>query len=332
MSAFVNIMKPHCVLAFLLASSTLRHLLLVSAQGLGVGGGGDIIASTICGPEDSRVRSFDLRQGRLMPMGCTAWLINESVFITAGHCGAPDENWRVHFTFDVDDAPEEDQYAVDLPSYASMLIPGDGETKDWGAGRLLPNSITGKLPGVAQTEKCGTFGCGWYSLGQVPSVGSDVTVTGYGILSEENPIPQPQQTKTGPVVAVTPISLRYLVDVMVSRHFTCSDYGFTCQHTNLMSLTKSLRFTSYSQGGDSGAPVLDYQTGKAIGIHTNSACHIPTKGFNYGTRIDLPELQQHISFLINTPSPTRRPTAKPTSKRPTHRPTRRLTAKPTPTM
>ena len=123
---------------------------------------------------------------------------------------------------------------------------------------MLPNSITNKLPGVAQTEKCGTFGCGWYSLGQVPSVGSDVTVTGHGVLSDENPIPQPQQTKTGPVVAVTPISLRYSVDVMVRRNFTCSivllfccslhpcesrlrllDLFFTCQHTNLMSLTKS---------------------------------------------------------------------------------------------
>lgn len=130
-------MKSRSILvSLLLASSALQPL--VRAQVLDDGMvGGDVITSTICGPEDDRVRSYDLRQGRLvMPDGtCTAWLISEDVFLTAGHCGIPDEDWRVHFTFDVDDAPEVDQYAVDLTSYASGINSSQG--KDWGAGRLF---------------------------------------------------------------------------------------------------------------------------------------------------------------------------------------------------
>ena len=215
-------MKSHSILvSLLLASSALQPL--VSAQELGDGMvvvGGDVITSTICGPEDNRVRSYDLRQGRLLPMGCTAWLISEDVFLTAAHCGIPDEDWRLHFTFDAEGAPEEDQYAVDLTSYASEYNPS--QEKDWGAGRLLPNSITEKLPGVAQTEKCGTFACGWYSLGSVPSQvsGTRITITGYGVSSDpDDTTPQPQMTSTGPLSTITSSQLFYATDSMVSWSF-----------------------------------------------------------------------------------------------------------------
>ena len=209
------------LVSLLLASSALQPL--VSAQELDDGMvGGDVITSTICGPEDDRVRSYDLRQGRLvMPDGtCTAWLISEEVFLTAGHCGILHEDWRVHFTFDVDDAPEEDQYAVDPPSYASGINSSQG--KDWGAGRLLPNSITENLPGVAQTLKCGTYACGWYSLGSVPSQvsGTRITITGYGVSSDpDDTTPQPQKTSTGPLSSITSSQLFYATDSMVSWSF-----------------------------------------------------------------------------------------------------------------
>ena len=79
-----------------------------------------------------------------------------------------------------------------------------------------------------------------------------------------------------------------------------------------------LRLT-LSQPGNSGGPILDALTDKAIGIHTTSGCD-QGGGTNSGTRIDVPEVMQHISFLINTSSPTgkpttKRPSAKPTSKR-----------------
>ena len=93
-----------------------------------------------------------------------------------------------------------------------------------------------------------------------------------------------------------------------------------------------LRLT-LSQPGNSGGPILDALTDKAIGIHTTSGCD-QGGGTNSGTRIDVPEVMQHISLLMDT-SPTGKPTtlkppttAKPTSKRLTRSPT----DKPTPTM
>ena len=41
-----------------------------------------------CGTTDDRVLSSDPRAGRLLPIGCTGWLINDcnSCALTAGHC------------------------------------------------------------------------------------------------------------------------------------------------------------------------------------------------------------------------------------------------------
>ncbi|MEE2939047.1 MAG: hypothetical protein VX460_01550, partial [Planctomycetota bacterium] len=43
---------------------------------------------SICGSLDDRQPSTDPRSGRLMPVGCTAWLIDDcgGCFLTAGHC------------------------------------------------------------------------------------------------------------------------------------------------------------------------------------------------------------------------------------------------------
>ena len=40
----------------------------------------------ICGRSDDRVASSDLRAGRIMPIGCTGWLIDGGALLTAGHC------------------------------------------------------------------------------------------------------------------------------------------------------------------------------------------------------------------------------------------------------
>ena len=41
-----------------------------------------------CGPTDDRVLSSDPRAARLLPIGCTGWIIDDcqSCFLTAGHC------------------------------------------------------------------------------------------------------------------------------------------------------------------------------------------------------------------------------------------------------
>lgn len=46
----------------------------------------DAAAEAICGPTDDRVASNNPRAGRIMPIGCTGWLIDGGAFLTAGHC------------------------------------------------------------------------------------------------------------------------------------------------------------------------------------------------------------------------------------------------------
>lgn len=89
-------------------------------------------ASSICWPlshhlKDSRVPSQDNRLGRLLPMGCTAWIIDDTqhCLLTAGHC-QPDSNTVLEFNVPLSTLqgllvhpPPEDQYILDLVSIQS---------------------------------------------------------------------------------------------------------------------------------------------------------------------------------------------------------------------
>ena len=170
----------------------------------------DGIAHSICGDIDDRVPSTDVRQGRIG--GCTGWLISEDVFIQAGHCGTPTTSTRIHFVYGTGSAIPEDQYAVDIPTYTGVK---GGVGNDWGVGRLLPNSVTGKLPGVAQSEKCGSSGCGWYTLGSVPSstTGNNIRITGYGTADVDS---RSQKTHVGALTTIASTYVRYVPDTTVS--------------------------------------------------------------------------------------------------------------------
>lgn len=115
---------------------------------LAIATSGYVIPSSICGDVDDRILSKDVRQGRLDNC-CTAWLISESVFLTAKHCGLPSVKFtHVDFLYSgTSPGPNVDQYEVELSSYrtGSEQVPG----WDWAVGRLKPNNITSKLPGVA---------------------------------------------------------------------------------------------------------------------------------------------------------------------------------------
>eukprot|EP00573_Skeletonema_grethae_P005131 CAMPEP_0201696978 /NCGR_PEP_ID=MMETSP0578-20130828/8914_1 /ASSEMBLY_ACC=CAM_ASM_000663 /TAXON_ID=267565 /ORGANISM="Skeletonema grethea, Strain CCMP 1804" /LENGTH=628 /DNA_ID=CAMNT_0048183025 /DNA_START=80 /DNA_END=1963 /DNA_ORIENTATION=+ len=219
----------------------------------------ELIGESICGDTDDRVPSTDVRMGRYNG-GCTAWLISEDAYITAGHCGTPTSSSRIHFVFGTGSAAPEDQYYVDVSTYQGV---NGGVGNDWGAGRFLPNSITGKLPGVAQSEKCGTPGCGWFNLGSVPSTtsGNNIRITGYGVADVAS---QSQKTHVGALTTIGSTYLRYVPD---------------------------------TTGGNSGSPVIHEETGLAIGVHTHGGCSA-TGGSNQGTRIDRSEFAAHVNFLL----------------------------------
>jgi hypothetical protein len=179
-----------------------------------------VVAESLCGVDD-RVASYDVRQGRIG--GCTGWLIGEDTFLQAGHCGTPLSSTRIHFTYGVSNAAPEDQYAVEYLSYFGR---DGGIGNDFGVGRLLPNSVTGKKAGVAQSEKCGGTPCGWYTLGTVPSStsGNNIRITGYGIADIDS---RSQKTHVDALTTITNSYLKYIPDTTVRTILLNSSYEFS---------------------------------------------------------------------------------------------------------
>ena len=257
----------------------------------------DLTSSSICGDIDDRVPSTDVRMGRIG--GCTGWLISEDVFIQAGHCGTPSSSTRIHFVYGTGSATPENQYAVDVSSYQGV---NGGVGNDWGAGRLLPNSVTGKLPGVAQSEKCGSPGCGWFNLGDVPTStsGNNIRITGYGTADVDS---RSQKTHVGALTTIGGTYIRYVPDTTVSSSDIIIAELFFCSflltlYTSNYSLSSLFQYVYISlQGGNSGSPVVHEETGLAIGVHTHGGCSA-TGGSNQGTRIDKPEFKAHVDSLL----------------------------------
>jgi len=227
---------------------------------------GDGVAESICGNDDDRIASTDVRAGRIG--GCTGWLISENVFIQAGHCGTPNTGTRIHFTFGDGVAHSRNQYAVDVATYRGL---DEGVGRDWGAGRLHANRSTGQFPGIAQQKKClaagGSDGCGWYTLGTVPSdtARNNIRITGYGTYDDNGLTTRRQRTHAGALASIEENHLRYVLD---------------------------------TTGGNSGSPVIHEETGHAIGVHTHGGCS--TGGANSGTRIDREDFAAHVEWLLRS--------------------------------
>ena len=218
------------------------------------------IAASICGPTDDRVLSFDRRTSRSIPIGCTAWLINDAAncMLTAGHCSGGSLQ-TVEFNVPLSDRNgnirhpgPEDQYAVDVNS---KQFANGGIGDDWGYFGCFPNTETGLTPGEAQ----GLF----YTLAAtVPPVnGQDIRITGYGFDTTPPTSDQVQQTHAAPYVSYSGTFVSYVTD---------------------------------TQGGNSGSAVVDDSTGLAIGVHTHGGCNA-AGGTNIGTGIDNTGLQNALN-------------------------------------
>ncbi|MEQ8844606.1 MAG: GC-type dockerin domain-anchored protein [Phycisphaerales bacterium] len=216
---------------------------------------------SICGSTDDRLPSSDPRNARLLPVGCTAWLIDDCAkcFITAGHCTSRADVVEFNVPLSTSSgsivmAAPEDQYPVDDASMQSNG--GQGVGNDWAYFGAFPNSDTGLTAGQAQGE--------FYRLAlEAPTSAGDIRITGYGTTGSGVPREwnQIQKTHTGPFVAKT------------------ASYGISYQ--------------TDTTGGNSGSPVVEEATGLAIGVHTHAGCG-PTSG-NNGTAIDRPEFQNALA-------------------------------------
>ncbi|MDP7008884.1 MAG: hypothetical protein QGI78_04860 [Phycisphaerales bacterium] len=203
---------------------------------------------SICGATDNRILSDDPRVGRVHPNGCTAWIFDDTnhCFLTAGHC--------VESSFDVIEfnvplsnntgeyqhPGPEDQYIID-PESLQYAYESIGD--DWGYFGCFPNTETLLTPSQAQG--------GWIETNRTPPevYGQTIRITGFG--STSSPVDPTwngaQKTHTGPYNFRNGSILGYAVD---------------------------------TTGGNSGSPVLNEETNKAIGIHTNGGCN--TTGSNFG--------------------------------------------------
>jgi hypothetical protein len=227
---------------------------------------GGFAARSLCEETDDRVPSSDPRVARLMNVGCTAWMFNDTnrMFLTAGHCPAV-EGSVVQFNVPLSTSggvmqhpPPSDQYAVDA---ASVQAQNQQVGADWTYFGVFVNSTTGLTPRQAQGAN--------FTLADAPTVPGtmNVQVTGYGTVSA--PVPaewnQAQKTAVGPYTA------------------------FLYLHTPAPERTIA-RYRTDTSPGDSGAPICVEGNGVSIGIHTNAGCTI-TGGSNQGTACQHAALQ-----------------------------------------
>jgi V8-like Glu-specific endopeptidase len=216
-----------------------------------------IAQRSICGPLDDRELHDDPRCGRLMPIGCSTWLIDDvnHGFLSAGHCA--DAMDIVEFNVPLSDGngnPQhpgpEDQYAVDEES---VQFDYTGLGNDWMYYGCFPNTETGLTPALAQGD--------FFSLAASapPVSGQSIRITGYGTTywPVDPTWNQVQKTHAGSYDTMQGTMIAYVVD---------------------------------TTGGNSGSPVLNEDTNEAIGIHTNGGCGA-NGGENWGTAVHNTSLQ-----------------------------------------
>lgn len=167
-------------------------------------GENDPNAKSQCGSADNRVDSNDDAIGRIVPIGCTGWIITNGRLVTAGHC-ATNRAQLIEFNVPksnpnrsiVHPGPE-DQYPIG--NFVTQYVRGRPET-DWAVFTASANSQTGQTPIQAQGK----------SFNVVQSnPGSNITITGFG--TDTGIDNQTQQIHTGPLSSVDNTFVRYRTD------------------------------------------------------------------------------------------------------------------------
>ncbi|MCY2960587.1 MAG: hypothetical protein NTY35_10520 [Planctomycetota bacterium] len=216
--------------------------------------------ATTCGTTDDRLPSSDHRIARLMPTGCTGWLIEDcnKGFLTAGHCVGPGiatAMFRVPLSTANGTAQmsaPEDQYPVDP---ASIQFQNINVGADWCYFGCFANSNTGLTP--YQREGAA------FALQTVTALdpGAILRVTGHGFDASPAEWNYVQQTATGPWSGFGGGAVDHQVD---------------------------------TQGGNSGSPVILESTGAAIAVHSHGGC-TALGDANHGTWIGQAALQQALA-------------------------------------
>jgi V8-like Glu-specific endopeptidase len=253
-------------------------------------GAGQGAPDTICGNVDDRTLSSYPANARILPMGCTGWLITNGTcanrFLTAGHCFLTPPiptSAVVQFNVPLSTAggglvnpPPEHQYPVNMASLqAVQTVIGN----DWAQFFTNANSNTGLHAREAQ-------GGAAYSIANAPAVaGQTLRITGYGTTHPNDPVMngglplthnQVQKTHTGAYTLIAGTRIEYAVD---------------------------------TTGGNSGSPVVNgtSPSNVSFGIHTNAGCNTGG-GANSGTAIQNAGLQAALASPLGPCAPYTAPT------------------------
>ena len=227
------------------------------------------VAESLC-EDDDRVSLNDAAIGRIMPVGCTGWIISNGALLTAGHCTGANMQY-IEFNVlpsqsngtTVMSLPQ-DQYPIDPASIVFFNDGGGAIGNDWAVFDCFANTTTSLLPEHAQ----GAF----YRMSR-DDAPANIRITGYGTDSSppgstgnRNDDSQTEQTDTGGFVGE---------DVQASNDVV-------------------IEYTVDTTGGNSGSPVINTTNALTIGIHTNAGCDPPSGDGNNGTGFENDDLENAI--------------------------------------
>lgn len=231
---------------------------------------------SICGADD-RVSSTEDRVARYNMGGCSHWFINTGATLTAGHCTDfdPDQGGPllpdgvIDFTGVVqinppasntngttNAAPLTAQYPIQ-PATARFRFDGEGQGigKDYCVYNLGPNSENNDLAHDTR---------GWYRMtDDIPALTQTIRITGFGL--DNTPVGSSGNRNS---------------DNFTNQTDTDPYQGAGSSGTN--------RWHTYStdtEGGNSGSPILWTNVNFTIGIHTNGGCDNSGTGFSFGELI-----------------------------------------------
>lgn len=196
----------------------------------------EVTISSQCGPTDDRVPSNDAAVGRIVPVGCTGWIIKNGKMVTAGHCNG--SGMQV-LQFNVPQSNSDGSIVHPSPSDQYTITNVVEGSLDWAVFETLPNSQTGLTAIDAQGKS--------FDVKQVNSAVT-IRITGFGVDSGSRN--QTQQTHSGPYSSSTSSKIYYTVDteggnsgspvidegtghaIGVHTHGGCSSSGGTNSGTN----------------------------------------------------------------------------------------------------
>ncbi|MBA7679562.1 hypothetical protein ES703_87860 [subsurface metagenome] len=234
--------------------------------------GGDVGIENICGDDDDRVRSTDPRVGRIVPVGCTGWIVSNGAHLTAGHCTDGTGTDMQTLEFNIPDSlangtiqhpGPEDQYPIDAGSIVFFNDDDGYIGNDWAVFGCNANSNTGLLPVQGQNA--------FYRMSRDHSP-ADVRVTGCG----QDDMPR---GSTGSWNSDNQTLQTHWGEYLGERVEGSSDV--------------IIEYIADTMGGSSGSPVIIYGRTTTLGIHTNAGCDPPNNG-NQGTGFEHDNLENAI--------------------------------------